>query len=128
MAAPRAQPTRAGRVFFAVTAALALGVGALQTFRIHGGWLTNYGADVFGTAWLHAMTRTGKTVVQRGRALGAWSAAAVVFFGCALSEFGQKFHLIPGRFDVYDLLAFAGAVLACVAIERWTAPFVGDGV
>lgn len=111
-------------MFFGVTAALALTVGLLQTFRVHGGWLTNYGADVFGTAWLYAMTRTGRTIVQRGRAVAAWLAAAFVFAGCAASEFGQRLHVVPGHFDWYDIAAFAFTVLACVALDRWAGPFV----
>ena len=33
--------------FYPATAALALAIGALQMLHVRGGWLTNYGADLF---------------------------------------------------------------------------------
>ena len=40
----------------------ALAIGALQMFHIRAGFVTNYGADVFGTAWLYGMFRQGRTI------------------------------------------------------------------
>jgi hypothetical protein len=88
-------------------------------YHVHGGILTDYGADVFGTAWLYAMTRQGRTIIQRGRTLSADSSASIVFGLCAVSEFGQKWHLMPGRFDPYDLGAYAATLLACWALDQW---------
>lgn len=117
-------PTRAGRVFHAAMMTTALAVGALQMYRVHGGLLTDYGADVFGTAWLYAMAREGRTIVQRGRTMGAWSAAAIIFVLCAASEAGQRLHLVPGRFDPYDLAAYGVSVVVCAVIDGWV-PLVG---
>lgn len=50
----------AGRAFHLGSVVLALGVGALQMFQVRGGFLTNYGADVFGTAsfgWVSQCSR-----------------------------------------------------------------------
>jgi hypothetical protein len=47
-------------------------------------------------------------------------AAVIVFVLCALSEFGQRVHLVPGRFDPYDLVAFGVTVAACFVLD---APF-----
>lgn len=112
-------PTRAGRIFYGAAISTALAIGALQMYHVHGGLLTDYGADVFGTAWLYAMTRQGRTIIQRGRTLSAGSSASIVFVLCALSEFGQKWHLMPGRFDPYDLAAYAVTLLGCWALDRW---------
>lgn len=111
-------PTRAGRIFYRAAIATALAVGALQMYRVHGGLLTDYGADVFGTAWLYALARQGRTIFQRGRTLSSGSAAIIVFLLCALSEFGQRWHIVPGRFDPFDLAAYALTLIACWALDR----------
>jgi len=115
---PSSSQTPAGRAFYLAAITSALMVGALQMYHVHGGLLTDYGADVFGTAWLYAMTRQGLTIVQRGRPLGAGLSAVIVFVLCAVSEFGQQWHLFPGRFDPFDLLAYAGTLLVCWLFDR----------
>jgi hypothetical protein len=109
--------TRAGRVFYNVALFTALAVGGLQMFHVRGGLLTDYGADLFGTAWLYGMTRSGRTILQRGRPVGAGSAAAIVFVLCVVSEFGQKLQIVPGRFDPFDIAAYSSGVLACFIID-----------
>ena len=96
----------------------ALAIGALQTFHVRAGILTNYGADVFGTAWLYGMFRQGRTIFGRGRAMSAAATAAFVFIGCAVSEFAQALDPVSGVFDPLDLLAFALSVVACYVIDR----------
>jgi hypothetical protein len=108
----------AGRVFYAGTQATSLAIGLLQMFHVRGGFITSYGADVFGTAWLYAMFRQGTTVLQRGRVFAPEAAAGLVFLGCAASEYGQRLHLVPGTFDPCDLLAFGVTVLVCCGIDR----------
>ena len=108
----------AGRRFYGAMLTISLAIGALQMYRVHGGWITSYGADVFGTAWLYAMIRQGRTIFRRGVIVADWHTALFVFAGCAASECGQQYHLVPGRFDWYDLLAYGLTVLACVAIDR----------
>jgi hypothetical protein len=97
---------------------VALAIGALQTFRIRAGIVTDYGADIFGTAWLYGMFRQGRTVFQRGRGLRADTTTLLVFIGCAVSELGQLVDLIPGVFDPLDLLAYGASVLLCYAVDR----------
>jgi hypothetical protein len=122
-AGTRARPIPpAGRAFYAINFASSLAVGALQMFRVRGGFLTSYGADIFGTAWLYAMFRQGRTVFQRGRTLPPGAAALGVFAGCAASEFGQRWHVIPGTFDPYDLAAFGASVGLCWLIDRRYGP------
>lgn len=112
----------AGRYFYTASMLIALGIGALQMYRVRGGIITNYGADLFGTAWLYAMFRQGKALGQRGRVLRPEMAALLVFVGCAGSEFAQKFHLIPGTYDPLDLLAYAFSVVVCYGIDRLLTP------
>jgi hypothetical protein len=109
---------RAGRLFYVGMTTAALAIGALQMFHVRGGFVTNYGADLFGTAWFYAMFRQGRTIFQRGRPLGAAASASAVFAGCAAFELAQRIDLFPGVFDPLDLAAFAGSVLACYALDR----------
>jgi hypothetical protein len=115
--------TVSGLRFYWVSILTALSVGALQMYRVRGGLLTDYGADLFGTAWLYAMTRLGRTVIQRGRTMGAVPAGILIFALCTLSEFGQRLGIVPGRFDPYDILTYAVAILLCWIVER-AAPMV----
>ena len=101
--------------------AAALGIGALQMFHVRGGVITNYGADVIGTAWLYAMFRQGRTVVQRGSPWSAMTTALFVFTGCVASEVGQRLAIIPGVFDPLDIVAFAATVMTCAALDRFIA-------
>lgn len=113
-----------GRLFYRASMVSALAIGALQMFHVRAGVLTNYGADLFGTAWLYAMTRLGWTVVQRGRPASAATAATVIFVLCAVSEVGQHTGVVPGHYDPYDVLTFAVAIGACLWLERALGPFV----
>jgi hypothetical protein len=70
------------------------------------------------------MTRSGRTILQRGRTVGAGTAATIVFVLRVVSEFGQKLHLVPGRYDPYDIAAYATSVVACWLID-YQVPFVG---
>lgn len=107
-----------GRVFYATMMTTALAIGALQAFHIRAGLLTNYGADVFGTAWLYGMFRQGRTIFARGHAMSAAMTALFVFTGCAASEFAQLMDMFPGVFDPLDLAAFAVSVAGCYALDR----------
>ena len=104
-------------IFFYGSMAAALSIGVLQMNRIRGGLITDYGADLFGTVWLYAMFRQGRTIFQRGRRLSAGNAAVLVFLGCAASEFAQKLHWLPGVYDAFDILAYALAVAGCFALD-----------
>lgn len=112
----------AARAFYIGSTTLALGVGALQMFQVRGGFLTNYGADIFGTAWLYGLFRQGHSVFQRGRLLSPAITSAIVFVGCAASEFGQLWRMVPGRFDPFDLVSYGVTVLACYLVDRRVVP------
>jgi hypothetical protein len=111
----------AGALLYLVVMVSALGIGALQMFRVNAGFLTNYGADVIGTAWFYAMFRQGRTVFTRGRRLPPGTVAGLVLTGCVGTEYAQRLRLFPGVFDPFDLLAFAVSVFACLALDRWSA-------
>ena len=115
--------TRTGHLFQIVMITAALTVGALQMCHIHGGLLTDYGADAFGTAWVYATMRLGRSVIQRGRPASARYSAIVVFLLCLTWELGQRAHVVPGRFDPFDIMTYAVTLGMCWAIDR-RSPFV----
>jgi len=119
----RSPATRAGRLFRIASIGTALAVGALQMYHVRGGLLTDYGADAFGAAWVYASVRLGGTIIQRGRAAGAARSALIVFLLCLAWEAGQRMHLVPGRYDPYDIVTYAISVMACWGIDRLI-PFV----
>ena len=112
-----------GRAFYLCSVTTALLVGALQMFHVRAGVLTNYGADVFGTAWLYAIFRQGKALYPR-RVLSPELTSAIVFIGCAVSELGQRWRFVPGTFDPMDLVAYGVAVAICWFVDRRIAPLI----
>ena len=111
-------------IFLYGSTVIALSIGVLQMYHVRGGLLTDYGADLFGTVWLYAMFRQGRTIFQRGRHLTAGGAAGFVFLGCTASEFAQKLHWLPGVYDPLDILTYALAVTACFVCDRIFGPLV----
>ena len=43
----------------------------------------------------------------------------IVFALCALSELGQRWHLVPGRFDPLDIVAYAATLVVCWLLDLW---------
>jgi|SRR5215510_2473116 len=115
--------TRTGRAFHASMIVAALAVGALQMYHVHGGLLTDYGADAFGTAWVYATMRLGRSIIQRGQSASAGRSAIVVFLLCMAWELGQRAHVVPGRFDPYDVMTYVVTLAVCWEIDR-RSPFV----
>ncbi|WP_239492489.1 hypothetical protein [Luteitalea sp. TBR-22] len=112
--ASRATESRRGAWFYHAAFASSLIVGALQMQHVRGGWITNYGADVFGTAWVYAIVRQGRTTF-RWPAMAPWVAGAFVLAGCVATEVAQRW--LPGTFDPYDLVAFTATIVGCVALD-----------
>jgi len=54
--APRSA-TRLGRVCYIASTAAALVCAGLEMYHVHGGIITSYGADLFGTMWFYAIIR-----------------------------------------------------------------------
>ena len=101
---------------------LTLLVGGLQMYRVPAGFLTNYGGDIAGPLFLYGAMRRGKTVFHHftKRIPGPAASAILLFAACAAWEICQIFNwagtplvITRGRFDPYDLLAYAGTLAAC---------------
>jgi hypothetical protein len=104
--------------------AVFVGIGGLQMYRINAGLLTNYGADLLAPPYLYVMFRSGRL------RLGSVTALAVVLGGCFLWEWLQRYDfggtplgITHGRFDPFDLLAYAVGLVAIYVVDvRWLRP------
>ncbi len=114
-------------LYYAVTAA-ALGIGLLQARGIAGGFVTNYGADLVGPAWLYLPIRLGRSPVSllTKHIPPPSIVGAVLFMACVAWEVCQLFDLsgtplglTRGRFDPLDIVSYAASLAACVAIDTW---------
>ena len=115
--------TPAGRVFYLAVMPLALLCAGLELGRVHGGIVTNYGADLFGTAWVYSVIRLKRTDSHPWRwAASPISLALAIFAVGTASEYAQRLHLISGTYDPADILTFGVALVACVALERLVGP------
>jgi len=104
--------------------AAALVCAGLEMNKIHGGIVTNFGADLFGTMWFYAILRLRRS----DRSSRSWadspaSVAAVTFGLGTASEIAQRFGLLRGTYDVFDIVTFALAVVACATLEYLIGPF-----
>jgi hypothetical protein len=102
----------------------------MQMMRINGGFVTNYVADIGGPMWLYGAIRLRKTLLRRlYRPTPSPELVAVFVFlvgtvweVCqAFDLSGTVFTITRGRFDPWDIAAYAASLAACVAIDRWAA-------
>src|SRR3954469_6784738 len=121
--APRSA-TPLGRLCYIGSMAAALVSAGLEMSHVHGGIITSYGADLFGTMWFYAIIRLrGSDRASRGWAASPARVAAVTFALGAASEVAQRLELLRGTYDVFDIVTFALAVSACATIEYVFGPF-----
>ena len=108
--------------------AVAIFAVALQMNGVHGGFVTNYLADIGGPIWMYGALRRRATLLRHiYRPIPSpLLAATLVFLAGTLWELGQKYDLgavinqiVRGRYDPLDILAFAVSSYACCAIDIW---------
>jgi hypothetical protein len=97
----------------------------LSTQRISAGFLSNYAADLACPAWLYIGLRGlhGRRQTALGRYFAATPerAALVLFGGSTLTELSQIWWphgFFAGRYDPYDVVAYAVGVGACYGLEK----------
>jgi hypothetical protein len=114
------------RVAYVVLFVVWAAAGVLVMTRTRGGWLTSYGDDVALPAWLYIVARNLHQGARRtwvGRTIGRTpeTALAAIFVASALSEVSQYFWphgIFSGRFDPWDLAAYAAGTGACYWAEK----------
>jgi hypothetical protein len=101
-------------------------VGLLQMFRVKGGFITNYGADIIAPAMLYYSIRINKTILNRifKKGLNEIHTFILLWILCVGWETLQRFDLsgtifffAKGTFDYFDILAYTLTLLACLAIS-----------
>jgi hypothetical protein len=107
-----------------------LTTAALNMLRVHGGFFTNHAADLVVPAWLYIATRGlhsprgRETLIQRIIGRTPEFAALSLFFASALTEFSQLFWphgIFSGRFDPFDMVAYASGLAVCYAADKFWA-------
>lgn len=66
--------------------------------------------------WLYAATAVCLILWARRKAKIKWFWIALPLVLAAGSEIGQRFHIVPGTFDVLDLLAYITAAIAAYTL------------
>ncbi len=107
-----------------------LGTAALNMLQVRGGFFTNHAADLVAPAWLYVAFRGlysehgRRTLLQRVLGRTPEIAALSLFGASTLTEISQ-FHwplgLFPGRFDPWDIVAYALGLAACYVADKRSA-------
>jgi hypothetical protein len=98
---------------------------AMNMWHVHGGFLTNYLADLTFPLWyyivIRGQTTTGKKTpfLLRWFGVSAGRAAISILLSGVIYEIGQLYKIIPGTFDLWDIAAYAAGLLVCYACEKW---------
>jgi len=107
--------------------AMFLTTAALNMLRVRGGFFTNHAADLVVPAWLYIGSRglhslRGRTTfIQRMIGRTPELAAICLFVGSALTEISQIFWphgVFSGRFDPFDIVAYACGLGVCYAADK----------
>jgi len=94
----------------------------VQSTGVEAGWLTSYGADCLGTAWVWWWLR--RTLFVRAPWPTQTTALAVLAAGVAW-KVNQRYDLsgtqlagTKGTYDPFDLVAYAATLAGCYSLEQ----------
>jgi hypothetical protein len=101
---------------------------ALNMTHTAAGFATNHLADIAGPAWLYIISRGlgaphRHTRIRRLVGATAERAAAILFLASTATEISQRFWPsgpFPGRFDPFDIGAFALGIMPLYLLDRWS--------
>lgn len=118
--------TRGWRIAWWTLFVVWLTCAALGMGHVRAGLLTSYGADLAIPAWLYIATRSlhepeRRTILRRVLGATPELAAGALFLASTLSEISQWFWprgLFRGRFDPFDILAYALGLAVCYALDK----------
>jgi hypothetical protein len=84
---------------------------AMYMWQVHGGFLTNYLADLAFPPWYYMVMRgllTGgkKPYLLRWFGYSSERASISIFLAGVVYELGQRYRIIPGTFDLGDIIAY----------------------
>ena len=96
----------------------------MSMWRGHGGFLTNYLADLAFPPWYYVVIRSSTTIGKKPPALlrlfgaSAGRAAISIVIAGVVYELGRRFIIIPGTFDIWDIAAYGIGPTMCYLLER----------
>jgi hypothetical protein len=97
---------------------------AMNMWHMHGGFLTNYLADLTFPPWYYIVIRGLSTTGKKPPFLLRWfgvsavrAAISILIAGVAY-EMGQRYRMIPGTSDLWDVAAYAVGPVICLAFEK----------
>lgn len=108
-----------------------LGTAALNMLHVRGGFFTNHAADLMVPAWLYVAFRglySGhgrRTRLQRTLGRTPELAALSLFVASTLTEISQFYWprgIFSGRFDAWDIFAYALGLAACYLADKSSLP------
>lgn len=106
-----------------------LGTAALNMLGMRAGFFTNHAADLVVPAWLYVAwrglhaSRGRTTLIQRSLGSSPERAASSLLVASAITEFSQLAWprgLFSGRFDWWDLVAYASGLAVCYVLDKRT--------
>ena len=101
-------------------------VALLQMWKVKGGFITNFGADIIAPAMLYYSARTNKTLLSKlfNRTLSEIQTFLALWLLCVLWEIVQKFDfsgtvltITKGTFDPWDILTYTFTLLICFYLD-----------
>ena len=96
----------------------------MHMWRIKAGLITNYLADVTFPPWYYMVIRSRTTTgMKTPSALRRFSATPLraafsIFIAGVAYEFAQRFGLIEGTYDTWDIIVYAVVLSICLTLER----------
>jgi hypothetical protein len=105
-----------------------LASAALNMAHVRGGFATNHLADICVPAWLVLSARDPRrrnTLIATLVGVSPARAAILLWLASTVTEVSQRFWphgLFSGRFDPWDIVAYAAGILPCYIFDRASCP------
>jgi hypothetical protein len=102
-------------------------IGLLQMFKVKGGFVASYGADIIAPAMLYHSTRSRKTILSKIIKKGPNEIQTFILIWslCIIWETLQEFDLsgtplaiTRGTFDTRDKLAYTLTLVVCYYLDK----------
>lgn len=94
-------------------------IALLQIFKVRGGFITNYGADIIAPVMLYYWTRTNRGLFSKlsEKGLNEKQTLILLWALCILWETRQYFDLSTGTIDAWDILTYSLTLFICYYLD-----------
>jgi hypothetical protein len=107
---------------------------ALNLARVRAGFATEHLADVAVPAWLYLTARDPRragTLIRRSLGTSPERAAVLLWAASTATEISQRFRPhgpFSGRFDPWDIVAYAAGIVPCYLYDRYVTSGLDDRI